>query len=107
MGVIEADQKLAQQKRLEAISQTLVEDKNNGGCCAQTNGNSSKAFTCCQDTSNRTTTKETKETNSKCGQFWNRTIDSWERGDTIAAIAVGVAVAAVVFAFNLSRRSSS
>ena len=103
MGVAEPEQKVSHQKRLEAISQTVVEDQNNG-CNAQPNGNSSKPFTCCQDNSNKTTTKETK---AKSRQIWNCTFDSWERGDTVATIAVGVAIAAVVFAFSLSRKSSS
>ena len=59
MGLAEPEQKLSHQKRLEAISQTVVVDQNNG-CSSQPNGNSSKSFTCCQDNSNKTVTKETK-----------------------------------------------
>ena len=59
MGLAEPDQKLSHQKRLEAISQTVIADRNNG-CNSQPNGNSSKSFTCCLDNSNNTVTKETK-----------------------------------------------
>jgi hypothetical protein len=105
MGVTEPDQKLAHQERLKIISQTVAEDKNNGGC-TQANGNSSKPFTCCQDTNDNTRNKETKETDGKCSRLWNQAFDSWGKRDTVAAVAVGFAIVAVVFAFNLSKRSA-
>lgn len=105
MGVSESDQKLAHQERLQIISQTIAEDKNNGGC-TKANGDSSGTFTCCQDTNNNTKNKETKETDGKFSQLWNQAFDSWGKGDTIAAVAVGAAIVAVVLVFKLSRRSA-
>lgn len=126
MGLIEAEQKEAQQHRLQENG-GLLESEKDGCFCSQAyeqmNGDSGKKVAarsgCCQENVDSTecckVKKNDKNGKGKAGKFggacntWSyvtSSFDSWERGDTLAALAVVGAVAAVAVAFHLCRKAS-
>eukprot|EP00250_Pteridium_aquilinum_P004544 c14747_g1_i1 orf=440-1483(-) len=103
MGLSEEDQKQAYQQRFDA-SRTS-EEPNQSCPCSQVkeeaNGPSLSGSGCCQN-------KFRGVKGEKSGSCWSRAFScfgSWEKGDTLAALAVVSAVAAVAVAFSLSRMS--
>lgn len=112
MGLAEADQKQAHKQRLELVGS--LEDQKADCFCSQMkeqmNGHLDKNSTsnpaCCQEKSRGM--KGDKSAHGKSSGIWSCSFscfDSWEKGDTLAVLAVVGAVAAVAFAFKLSRKS--
>lgn len=97
MGLTEEEQKQAYQKRVDAAGGGAR--KENCPC----NEVKEVANGCCQSMSREVQGEKTS------GSGWSRCVscfDSWERGDTLAALAVVGAVAAIALAFGMSRARS-
>lgn len=104
MGLSEEDQKQAYQQRLDACQ--VTEESKEGCACSEVkeaaNGSFVPSSGCCQ---NKSRGVKGEKSSGFCSRFLS-CFDSWEKGDTLAALAVVSAAAAVAVAFSMSRTSS-